>query len=83
MKADGWKQVKDLNVDSDLVGIQIHSDSLIIENTSGVVVILDEQLLTKLMKDNAIQAAKKHLSDIKKDNILPITSQSKVLPILA
>lgn len=83
MTADGWKQVKDLNVETDLVGIQIHPDSVIIEQDSSPVVILDEERLLELMNTKRIRAAEKHVADIKKIGLLPITSNSKHLAILA
>ena len=83
MTSEGWKEVKDLDVENDLVSIQVHSDTMDMDIEDASVVILDEQVLAETMNTLKLAANKKHLLDIVKTGILPLTSQSKFLPILA
>ena len=77
---EGWKEVEQLNSD-DLVGIQIHPESVSTDIESYIV--LAENTLLESFAQDGLNAAKKHIEDIRKAGLLPLISNNSKLIILA
>lgn len=83
MTDSGWKMVKELDISSNRIGIQIHPSSMSVECDRKV--ILDETSMKTLLLEKGLseKLAVNHIDQLKKADLLPLMSDSVKLPILA
>ena len=82
MTLNGWKEVKDLDIRTDLLAI--HSINKMYDNKCKNYNILTENIFQEKLKDKlSIKLINKYKSELKTLKLLPLRSNNKVLPILS